>query len=59
MERFTPPRRAKPFALPTLEGKTVRLADFRGKVVFVNFRATWCPACREEWEVAEAIPPGG
>jgi len=55
MERFTPPRRAKPFALPTLEGKTVRLADFRGKVVFLNFWATWCPACREEMPSMERL----
>jgi thiol-disulfide isomerase/thioredoxin len=54
-ERFTPPRPAKPFALPTLEGKTVRLADFQGRVVFLNFWATWCPACREEMPSMERL----
>lgn len=39
---------APDFALPDLDGNIVRFADFRGKVVLVNFWATWCPPCRDE-----------
>ena len=39
---------APDFALKTLDGTEVRLSDLRGKVVFVNLWATWCPPCRKE-----------
>lgn len=39
---------AADFRLATLGGDTVSLQDYRGKVVLLNFWATWCPACRSE-----------
>jgi cytochrome c biogenesis protein CcmG, thiol:disulfide interchange protein DsbE len=39
---------APDFSLPDLQGNKQRLSDYRGKVVFLNFWATWCKPCKEE-----------
>jgi peroxiredoxin len=39
---------APDFALQSLDGKTVRLSDYRGKAVLLNFWATWCAPCKIE-----------
>lgn len=40
--------RAPDFTLLDVNSKTVNLSDFKGKVVFINFFATYCPPCRAE-----------
>ncbi|MEE8374213.1 MAG: TlpA disulfide reductase family protein [Dehalococcoidia bacterium] len=46
---------APDFVLEDLDGNLVRLSDFRGKVVLINFWTTWCPACRIEMPEIEAV----
>jgi len=41
--------------LPGLDGRTVGLKDYRGKVVFLNIWATWCPTCRQEMPSMEKL----
>ena len=46
---------AKDFTLKLVDGGTVRLSSLKGKVVFLNFWATWCPPCRIEMPSMEAL----
>ncbi len=46
---------APDFTLTTLDGSSMSLSSLRGKVVLVNFWATWCPPCRDEMPEIQAV----
>jgi peroxiredoxin len=52
------PRAAGDFTLPTPDGGRFRLSEHRGRVVFINFWATWCPPCRQEMPSLERLYAG-
>jgi thiol-disulfide isomerase/thioredoxin len=55
LTRLDPPVPAKDFTLKDMDGKSHALADYRGKVVLINFWATWCPPCRREMPSMEHL----
>ncbi|MEX2491386.1 MAG: TlpA disulfide reductase family protein [Nitrospirales bacterium] len=46
---------APPFRLPDLDGDVHSLPEYKGKVVFLNFWATWCGPCKVEMPAMEAL----
>ncbi len=48
--------KAPDFELTDINGKTVRLSDFEGKVVYMDFWATWCAPCRRYLPHSQALP---
>ena len=48
-------RPAPDFALPGLNDDTVRLSDYKGKVVLVNFWGSWCAPCKEETPALQRV----
>src|SRR2546430_10411230 len=57
LELIRPPRPkfADDFTIPTAGGQTFKLSAQRGKPVFINFWATWCPPCLEEMPALERL----
>ncbi|HEV8438373.1 MAG TPA: TlpA disulfide reductase family protein [Methylomirabilota bacterium] len=50
-----PVQTAKAFRVATPDNRELRLSDFKGKVVFLNFWATWCKPCEEEMPSMERL----
>jgi peroxiredoxin len=55
LESIDKQRQQADFTLTDLQGKNWTLKDLRGKVVLVNFWATWCPPCRKEMSDLDAL----
>lgn len=46
---------APDFTLQDLDGQQVSLSDYKGKVIFIDFWATWCPPCRQSIPSVEKL----
>ncbi len=55
MEAYAVPLKAPNFELRDLAGETRTKHDYRGRVVLLNFWASWCPPCREEFPSLERL----
>jgi DsbE subfamily thiol:disulfide oxidoreductase len=55
LQEMTDHSPAPQFTLPNLEGGKVGLKDFRGKLLMLNFWASWCVPCREEMPAMERL----
>lgn len=55
VQLIEPPRPVQDFTLRNLQGKKVSTEDLRGKFVWINFWATWCPPCRGEMPSMQTV----
>ena len=55
LTRLSTPIQAPDFQLEDMDGEKYSLQSYRGKVVILNFWATWCPPCRREIPSMEAL----
>lgn len=55
MEAYPVALRAPPWRLPALSGETRTPDDYKGRVVLLNFWASWCPPCRHEFPSLERL----
>ncbi|MDD4201853.1 MAG: TlpA disulfide reductase family protein [Candidatus Omnitrophica bacterium] len=57
---YAQPQQAHDFVIKDISGNDIKLSDHKGKVIFLNFFATWCPPCRMEMpdfnDIAKAYP---
>lgn len=52
---FPEPQAMPPFSVMGMDGKTIGIDSLAGKVVLLNFWATWCPPCRSEMPTMETL----
>lgn len=50
-----PAKEAPDFILSDINGKRIGLSDFKGKVILIDFWATWCPFCRESIPILKSL----
>jgi len=55
LQPLTDPHTAPELGLVALDGREYGLADFEGRVILVNFWATWCPPCRKEMPALQRL----
>lgn len=55
LEKFNPGKKAIDFEFTTLEGERKKLSDYKGKVVYLDFWASWCGPCRQQMPYAKEV----